>query len=45
MLVSTLLYYVLFTATFRVFLSSNVGVLSLVRVTQITQYEKDFLSL
>ena len=46
MLVSTILYNVLFTATkaFRVFLCPNAGILSLVRVTQITQFEKGFLS-
>ena len=44
MLVSTILYYVLFTATWAswVFLSPNAGTLSLVRVTQITQLEKVF---
>ena len=47
MLVSTILYYVLFTATwaFWVYLSRNAGILSLVRVTQITQFEKGFSSL
>ena len=47
MFVSSILYYELFTATlaFWVFLSPNAGILSLVRVTQITQLEKGFSSL
>ena len=40
MLVSTILYNV-----FRVFSCPNAGILSLVRVTQITQFEKVFFCL